>query len=1149
MNKTLAEVVNGYEPFVVADIAKDKGAALYVAVNDFKMQAFIAGMKFFRPEMQVLELPAWDTLPYDRVSPNVDVVAKRVVTLASLTAGVKKPFVLVTTVAGMMGKLAPKSYFEESSFAINAGSDLDLGKFIKYLTANGYNKVEQVMEQGDFAVRGGIFDVFPPSAENPLRLDLFGDTLESIRTFDALSQITVGKIESFIFHPVSEVSLTSASISLFRENYLKAFGSMMAGDELYESISAGKRFIGMEHWLAFFYPELATIFDYVPDADVVLDFQAEAAMKSRLEQVKDFYDARGEGLKINDVGGFKYRPVRPEAMFLHGKEYEDALGEKNVFNLTPFAVPGGVPMGSRQARDFADVRAAGDKDVFAEVKDFLKAKMAEGKRAVIAAYSKGSAERLSHLFKERGIYFGIKNTWAEVVKAPVGKPDIVVLALEHGFETKDIHMLTEQDILGERLARAPKKQNKNKDFIADVSSLVQGDLVVHSEHGIGKYEGLEIVSVDGAPHDCLLLTYAGGDKLYVPVENIEVLSKYGSEEAGVNLDSLGSSAWQMRKGRLKKRIRDMAEKLMKIAAARYLKKADILPVPRDSYDAFVAGFPYVETDDQMRSIDDVIGDLASGRPMDRLVCGDVGFGKTEVALRASFVAAMDGKQVAIVAPTTILAKQHFELFKERFKNFPVKVGQLSRMVKAKEAALVKAELADGKMDIVIGTHALLAKTLQFKRLGLVVVDEEQHFGVKHKERLKELADNVHILTLTATPIPRTLQMSLAGVRELSVIATPPVDRLAVRTFVTPFDNVILREAILREHFRGGQVFYVCPRISDIAPVVDNLMRLVPEVKISYAHGQMSAADLEQKIIDFTSRKFDVLVATSIIESGIDMPTVNTIIIHNAHMFGLAQLYQLRGRVGRSKTRAYAYLTIPEGESGSGGAISATALKRLSIMQTLDSLGEGFNLASYDLDIRGAGNLLGEEQSGHIKEVGIELYQKMLEEAIALLKTGDRNNAADKWVPEINTGLPILIPETYVADLNLRLSLYRRLADLETASDIDAFAAEVADRFGPVPSELNNLLEIVAIKALCHKANIEKIDVGEKGAVITLHGGVFPNPMALVDFIAGSLGTMKVRPDGKIVYMRSWKNPKDKLKGVRVLVENLCKLVESKEKQP
>ena len=540
-------------------------------------------------------------------------------------------------------------------------------------------------------------------------------------------------------------------------------------------------------------------------------------------------------------------------------------------------------MGSRQARDFADVRAAGDKDVFAEVKDFLKAKMAEGKRAVIAAYSKGSAERLSHLFKERGIYFGIKNTWAEVVKAPVGKPDIVVLALEHGFETKDIHMLTEQDILGERLARAPKKQNKNKDFIADVSSLVQGDLVVHSEHGIGKYEGLEIVSVDGAPHDCLLLTYAGGDKLYVPVENIEVLSKYGSEEAGVNLDSLGSSAWQMRKGRLKKRIRDMAEKLMKIAAARYLKKADVLPVPKDSYDAFVAGFPYVETDDQMRSIDDVIGDLASGRPMDRLVCGDVGFGKTEVALRASFVAAMDGKQVAIVAPTTILAKQHFELFKERFKNFPVKVGQLSRMVKAKEAALVKAELADGKMDIVIGTHALLAKTLRFKRLGLVVVDEEQHFGVKHKERLKELADNVHILTLTATPIPRTLQMSLAGVRELSVIATPPVDRLAVRTFVTPFDNVILREAILREHFRGGQVFYVCPRISDIAPVVDNLMRLVPEVKISYAHGQMSAADLEQKIIDFTSRKFDVLVATSIIESGIDMPTVNTIIIHNAHM--------------------------------------------------------------------------------------------------------------------------------------------------------------------------------------------------------------------------------------------------------------------------
>jgi transcription-repair coupling factor (superfamily II helicase) len=686
--------------------------------------------------------------------------------------------------------------------------------------------------------------------------------------------------------------------------------------------------------------------------------------------------------------------------------------------------------------------------------------------------------------------------------------------------------------------RPRRAVKRAENFIAEVTSLSAGDLVVHVDHGIGRFVGLKTIQAAGAPHDCLELHYAGNDKLFLPVENIELLSRYGSEETNVDLDRLGGTAWQTRKARMKSRIREMAGELIKIAAERQLREAPKLTVEQGAYDEFCAGFPYAETEDQLTAINVVLDDLGSGRPMDRLVCGDVGFGKTEVALRAAFVAAMSGKQVAVVVPTTLLARQHYKNFTQRFRGFPVNLAQASRLVPTPELAKVRAGLADGSIDIVIGTHALLGKNIKFKDLGLIIVDEEQHFGVAHKERLKTLRAEVHVLTLTATPIPRTLQLALTGVRELSLIASPPVDRLAVRTFVSPFDALIVREAVLRERYRGGQAFYVCPRIEDIADAKAFLDQNVPEAKVTVAHGQMPPTVLEDVMSAFYDGKYDVLLSTAIVESGLDIPTANTLIVHRADRFGLAQLYQLRGRVGRSKTRAYSLFTLPVNRR-----ITPQAERRLKVLQSLDTLGAGFQLASHDLDIRGAGNLLGEEQSGHIKEVGFELYQQMLEEAVASLKAGISAPVADRWSPQITIGMPVLIPEDYVADLSVRLALYRRLAEVEDEREIDAFAAELVDRFGSLPDEVKHLLDTVVIKALCRRANVTKIETGPKGAVISFRDDSFANPEGLVGYIREQGPAARVRPDMKVVLFEDWERPEQRLAGAAAILRDLVRIAE------
>jgi transcription-repair coupling factor (superfamily II helicase) len=712
-----------------------------------------------------------------------------------------------------------------------------------------------------------------------------------------------------------------------------------------------------------------------------------------------------------------------------------------------------------------------------------------------------------------------------------------VLGLEQGVVAGDLAIVSEQDILGDRLIRSTKRRVRAENFIAEASNLAEGDLVVHVDHGVGRFEGLVTIVAGGAPHDCLKLAYADNDRLFVPVENIDMLSRYGSEEGGGALDKLGGVGWQQRKARVKKRIAEIATELVRIAAQRKLRQGEAMDPPEGLFAEFCARFPYPETEDQARAIEDTLSDLASGRPMDRLVCGDVGFGKTEVALRAAFVAAMAGHQVAVVVPTTLLARQHFRNFTERFRGLPLRIAQLSRLVGAKETTQTRKALAEGGVDIVVGTTSILSKSMAFKDLGLLVVDEEQHFGVGQKERLKQLKANVHVLTLTATPIPRTLQMALSGVRDMSIIASPPVDRLAVRTFVMPYDPVVVREAIMRERFRGGQIFYVCPRIEDLDLLQTRLRELVPECSFAVAHGQMSSGALEDTISAFTEGRYDILLATNIVESGLDMPRVNTIVIHRADLFGLAQLYQLRGRVGRSKLRAYAYLTIPADR-----VLNQTAQKRLEVMQTLDSLGAGFQLASHDLDIRGAGNMLGDEQSGHIREVGIELYQHMLEEAVTAIRAeGDGAAASEEWSPQINIGMAVLIPEGYVADLAVRLGLYRRLSQMAERAELDAFAAELVDRFGKLPQEVENLLEVVAVKQLCRKAGVEKVDAGPKGAVLSFRNNRFARPEKLIALITRDAASMKVRPDQKLVCVADWDNARERMKGVARLMSELARI--------
>lgn len=1140
-------VPEGLDALVLARLVAEaadgeaQGLVVHVARDDRRIEALEGQLKFFAPDVRVVPFPAWDTVPYDRVGPNADIVAKRITALSRLVLQSRsEPIVVLTTVNAVLQRVPPRTFIRNSMKAVAPGQRADMNRLVARLQLAGYTRTGTVMEPGEYAVRGGILDLFPPGRQNPVRLDFFGDTIESIKAFDAETQRTAKPLRKLIIMPVSEVAFGEAATTLFRSRYVELFGGATGDDPLYEAVSAGSRHSGQEHWLPFFHETLETLFDYTGPCLVSFDQGADEAVKSRFEQINEHYLARTEGLEVQRFGAPPYRPVPPERMYLDGKAWAQACAPQSLARLTSFESgeqEGVVSWKGRTARGFAIERQDPDANVFDAVVRFIKRAMEEKRRVVVAAWTTGARERLASLLSEHGLTAIAKvEGFTEVLKLEPGVVAFAVLGLEQGFDTPDLCVVAEQDILGDRLVRPRRKAKRAADVLTEATSLSVGDLVVHADHGIGRFAGLKTITALGAPHDCLELKYAGGDTLYLPVENIELLSRFGTDEGDTQLDRLGGAAWQSRKAKLKKRLREIASELIKIAALRQLKEAPAMAPPQGAYEEFVARFPYEETEDQAASIEAVLDDMNSGRPMDRLVCGDVGFGKTEVALRAAFVAAMNGFQVAIVVPTTLLARQHARTVVERFKTLPVKIGQASRLVSPKELSEVKEGMKSGTLDIVIGTHALLGKQVDFQRLGLLVIDEEQHFGVTHKERLKQLREDVHVLTLSATPIPRTLQLALTGVRELSLITTPPVDRLAVRTYISAFDPVILVDALKRERDRGGQTYYVAPRIADLDEVAEFLREAVPHLKVAKAHGQLAPTDLEDIMTAFYEGQYDVLLSTAIVESGLDVPNANTLIVHRADMFGLAQLYQLRGRVGRSKRRAYAYFTTPPGQKLTEGAE-----KRLKVLQSLDTLGAGFSLASHDLDIRGAGNLLGEEQSGHIREVGFELYQSMLEEAVSAMKGGDLEDADDKWSPEISIGLSVLIPETYVADLQLRLGLYRRLSALETRADIDAFAAELTDRFGKPPQEVEHLLDVMEIKGFCRAAGIGKVDAGTKGAVILFHRNEFANPAGLAQFLQAQRAVAKVQPDHKLIFKGDWDLPEKRFKGIRKLVATLAEI--------
>jgi transcription-repair coupling factor (superfamily II helicase) len=1151
---TLASVADGAQGLIVADLARAVAAranapattVLVVCRDGPRMAALARALGFFDPGVAVLEFPSWDCLPYDRSSPHAGVVAQRMTALSRLARlkGRDRPSVLLTTVNAALQRMPPRDLVATQSLAVAPGNVLDMQGITRWLELNGFARTATVREAGDYAVRGGIIDLYAPGMAEPVRLDFFGDTLESIRSFDPESQRTTDQLRALDLVPVAEFQLTTETIRRFRLGYVEAFGAPLPDDLLYQAVSEGRRHIGMEHWLPLFHARLETIFDYMPGSTVVLEPQIDDVARERSDQIKDYHEARQQALGQRGSGP-PYHPLPPDRLYLAETEWRERLAAAPLARLTPFAVPPGqgretgpvIDTGTKQGRNFAAERTEPGRNVFEAVAQHAMSLQAARKRVVIALWSEGARERMSHVLADHGLAnLTSVPAWPGVLALPAAQVGLAVLGLESGFETADAAVISEQDILGDRLVRPRRAAKRPENFIAEITSLAAGDLVVHVDHGIGRFVGLRAIEAAGAPHDCLELHYAGGDKLFLPVENVELLSRYGSDETGAELDRLGGVGWQTRKARMKKRIREIANELIKVAAERQMREAPRLTAEHGPYDEFCAGFPYEETDDQQAAIDVVLKELGAGRPMDRLICGDVGFGKTEVALRAAFAVAMNGKQVAVVVPTTLLARQHAKTFKERFHGFPVEIGQASRLVSPAELARVKKGIADGQIDIVIGTHALLGKAISFKDLGLVIIDEEQHFGVAHKEKLKQLRAEVHVLTLTATPIPRTLQLALTGVRDLSIIASPPVDRLAVRTFVSPFDPLVVREALLRERYRGGQAFYVCPRIEDLAGAKEFLDKSVPEMRVAVAHGQMPSTVLEDIMSAFYDGKYDVLLSTTIVESGLDIPAANTLIVHRADRFGLSQLYQLRGRVGRAKVRAYALLTLPAERK-----ITVQAERRLKVLQSLDTLGAGFQLASHDLDIRGAGNLLGDEQSGHIKEVGYELYQQMLEEAVASLKAGISAPVADQWSPQITIGMPVMIPETYVADLPVRLALYRRLAEVEDEQDIEAFGAELTDRFGSPPPEVEHLLQIVAIKSLCRRANVEKVEAGPKGAVITFRDNIFANPERLMRFIHEQGPDAKVRPDMKVVFFDDWEKPEQRLKGTMAILRSLARL--------
>ena len=1095
-----------------------------------------AELAFFAPQgLPVLTLPDWEVLPWDQFSPLPDITSERLRTLAGLPE-LRRGIVLVT-LDTLLQRLPPRAWVAARSFSLAAGDTLALEAFRLRLAGSGYAAVSQVGAPGEFAVRGSLLDVYPMGAEAPLRIDLFDDRIEAIRRFDPETQRSLETLPELRLLPARELPLDADSVRAFRRRWRTRFEGDPTRSPVYRGVSEGLAPAGIESWLPLFFDSTDTLFDYLPAGAVLLDLTPGRA--EALERAWTALRERHAGL----CGDIERPLLAPEELFVEPGSLESAFAAHPRISVDAFRdVEGTAP--DDAACDFRvglprplllDARA---EQPLAPLKSYLEGFAG---RVLLVADSPGRREVLSELLRGAKLRAAPCAGWAEFVAsderlALTVAPDLDGLVLEQ----PPLALLSESQLFGTRVRQERRRRKVTADpgaILRDLQSLAAGAPVVHEEYGVGRYVGLQAMEVGGQPGEFLVLEYAGGDKLYVPVHSLHLVSRYtGGAPESAPLHKLGTEQWARARRRAAEKVRDVAAELLDLYARRKAQRGPRLERRDLEYRSFADAFPFEETADQAEAIDRVVADLASGTPMDRIVCGDVGFGKTEVAMRAAFVAVQAGKQVAVLVPTTLLAQQHHANFADRFADWPVRIESLSRFRSGKEGDAVLAGLEAGTVDIVVATHRLLHAGARFDDLGLIIVDEEHRFGVRDKERLKALRAEVHVLTLTATPIPRTLNMALGGLRELSLIATPPAERLPIKTFVTEWSGSIVREAILRELRRGGQVYFVHNEVRDIDKVAADLAKLVPEAQIRVGHGQMRERELEGLMVDFYHRRFDILVCTTIIESGIDVPTANTIIIDRADRFGLAQLHQMRGRVGRSHHRAYAYLLVP-----SRKALAGDALKRLEALESLEELGAGFVLATHDLEIRGAGELLGEEQSGEMAEVGLTMYLDLLDRAVRALREG---RAADLDAPlaaqsEVELRVPALLPDDYVGDVSLRLTLYKRIAAAPDEAALDAMLAELADRFGEPPSPTLNLLRIARLRLAARRLGLRRLDFGPQGGYLLFEKDNRIDPKAVIGLLQRSPREYRLDGPLKLRVTQELEEPAERFESVAGLLQKLA----------
>ena len=1085
-----SQLVGSSDALALAQYAAQHSPLVIIAANALEAQRLVEEMPFFGPRLRVHLLPDWETLPYDHFSPHQDLVSERLATLHHIRSNACDVVIVPLTTA--LYPLPPVEHLAAYTFFLKRGEKLDITKLREQMTFAGYSHVQQVLTPGEYCVRGGIIDLFAMGSVLPYRIDLFDDEIETIATFDVDTQRTLYPVPEIRLLPAREFPLDDSGQSRFRQNFRERFEGDPSRSHIYKNVSKGNAPAGIEYYLPLFFDKTATLFDYLPrHATLCLHHDVNEAIATF---------AKDTASRYNLLRGDPQRPLlEPKELFLDSEQFFirvkdfarlDIVSGENGATLTP------CPTASLP-NIAVDRRADIPTHAFAQFLQNFNG------RVLLLAESLGRREIMSGYLNEYGLSPAVCEDYAEFLSSK-DKFMLGIAALQNGFVLLDdrLVLVTETELYAaqprSRAARAAKKSNI-EGMLRDLSELKVGDPVVHEQHGIARYQGLVNLELGEGENEFLLLEYAGEDKLYVPVAQLHVISRYsGGAAETAPLHKLGSGAWDKAKRRAMKQVRDTAAELLNLYAQRALRKGHAFKLTAHDYEAFAAGFGFEETPDQAAAIEAVILDLQSGKPMDRLICGDVGFGKTEVALRAAFVAAMDGKQVAVLVPTTLLAEQHFQNFSNRFADLPVKIAELSRFRSAKEQTQALKDMSEGKLDIIIGTHKLIQKGVKFHNLGLVIIDEEHRFGVQQKERLKAMRSEVDVLTLTATPIPRTLAMSLEGLRDFSVIATAPQRRLSIKTFVAQASDGIIREAVLRELKRGGQVYFLHNEVDTIANMAEKLEALLPEARIRVAHGQMNERDLEQVMRDFYQQRFNVLLCTTIIETGIDIPTVNTIIMNRADRFGLAQLHQLRGRVGRSHHQAYAYLLV-ETE-----ALTAQAKKRLEAIQAMEQLGSGFYLAMHDLEIRGAGEVLGESQSGEMQEIGFSLYNDMLSAAITSLRQGKEPDMAHPLgvTTEINLHTPALLPNDYCGDIHQRLVIYKRLANCNSQEELDDMQQELIDRFGLLPDPAQTLLDSHRLRILAKPLGICKVDASSEAIVIQFVPSPPIDPLKIITLIQG-----------------------------------------------